>query len=185
MKTLLSQKKRNRSQLGFTLAEIVIAIAVSALIVVGSVELVSHMVIGSAKNRANTMAMLQVQYVGFWITEDAVQARADRINLGDAQGFPLTIDWIAWNGDENRIMYSISGSPLWTLNREQLIKKSGQSVFASLGNTTVGQYLDPGGTGCSWLTGGNVTDVLKVDVAADVEGKVATRTYEINPRSKG
>ena len=186
MKVLLSEKQRKKGQLGFTLAEVVIAIAISAILLVGSVELVGHMVIGSAQNRAKTTSMLQVQYVGFWVTEDVVQARPDGISLGDAQGFPLTIDWTAWNGDENKIVYSVDGSPLWTLTREQSLKKNGASVFTSAGNATVGQFLDPAGTRCAygWLTGGNATNVLKLDVAANVDGKVATRTYEINPRSK-
>ncbi len=184
MKVFLSGKQRKGSQLGFTLVEMMVAIAISALIMVGSVELVSHMVIGSAQNRANTMTMLQVQYVGFWITEDVVQSRPDGISLGDAQGFPLTIDWTAWNGDENKIVYSINGSPLWTLTREQFLKKNGDSVFTSDGNVTVGASLDPAGTRCGWVTGGNVTNVLQLDVTANVDGKVATRTYEINPRSK-
>ena len=184
MRVLLSGKQRKKSQLGFTLVELMVAIAISAVIVGGTVELVSHMVIASAQNRANTMAMLQVQYVGFWVTEDAVQARPDGISLDDAQGFPLTIDWTAWNGDENKIVYSIDGSPLWTLTREQSLKKNGESVFTSYGNTTVGQYLDPVGTRCAWVTGGNATNVLKLDVADNVDGKVAARTYEINPRSK-
>lgn len=189
MKALLSEKQRKKSQLGFTMIEVVIAIAISAILLVGSVELVSHMVIASAKNRANTMSMLQVQYVGFWITEDVVQARADGVTLHDpenpgASHFPLTIQWTQWNGDENKIVYSIDGSPLWTLTREQSLKKNGQSVFTSYGNVTVGTSLDPAGTRCEWVTGGNATNVLELDVTANVDGKVATRTYEINPRSK-
>ena len=192
MKVLPSQKKRKRSQLGFTLAEMMIAIVISAVILVGSVELVNHMVIASAQNRAKTMSMLQVQYVGFWITEDAVQARADGISLGDAQGFPLTIDWTAWNGDENKVVYSVDGSPLWTLTREQLLKKNGQSVFTSYGNTTVGQLLDPAGTRFWWVTGnltapvlgGNVTAVGDPYATKSHDRFEASRTYMINPRSK-
>jgi prepilin-type N-terminal cleavage/methylation domain-containing protein len=186
VKVLLSEKKqRKRSQLGFTLAEMVIAIAVSALLVVGSFELVSHMVITSARNRANTMAMLQVQYVGFWVTEDVVQARPEDVTLTDlsipdASHFPLTIQWTQWNGDVNQITYSVVGQ---TLSRNYQYTPKGGSVI-DMGTAVVGESLDLAGTRCEWVTGGNVTHVLKLEVTANVDGKVATRTYEINPRSK-
>ena len=182
MKVLLSEKQRKKGQLGFTLAEVVIAIAISAILLVGSVELVSHMVIASAQNRAKTMSMLQVQYVGFWVTEDVVQARADGVSLGDAQGFPLTIEWTAWNGDLNQITYSVEGQ-VWTLSRHFQYTPKGGSVIDK-GTIVVGQSLDPTGTRCEWVTGGNATNVLELDVTANVDGKVATRTYDINPRSK-
>jgi prepilin-type N-terminal cleavage/methylation domain-containing protein len=175
VKTLLSEKQKKESQRGFTLVELMIAIAVSAMIMVGSMQLLSHMVVTSAQNRANTMAMLQVQYVGFWITEDVVQARPDGVSLGDAQGFPLTIQWKQWNGVEHKVVYSVEGDETWTLSR-----------YDEIGNGTivVGESLDPAGTRCEWVTGGDVTNVLKLDVTANVDGKIATRTYEINPRSK-
>jgi prepilin-type N-terminal cleavage/methylation domain-containing protein len=182
VKALLSGKQRKKRQLGFTLAEMVIAIAISAVVLVGSFELVSHMVITSAKDRANTMAMLQVQYVGFWITEDVVQARPSDVILGDAQGFPLTVEWPSWNGDVNKITYSVEGQ-VWTLSRHYQYTPNGGSVIDK-GTVVVGESLVPAGTRCEWVTGGNATNVLKLEVTANVDGKVATRTYEINPRSK-
>ncbi len=183
MKVLLSGKRKKRSQLGFTLVETMIAIVISALIVVGSIELLSHMVITSAQDRANTMSMLQVQYVGFWITEDVMQARPDQVSIGSAQGLPLTVCWTQWNGVEHRVVYSVEGDETWTLYRHEWYTPVGGSEIDN-GMIAVGEYLDPAGTGCEWVTGGNVTAVLKLDVTANVDGKVAARTYEINPRSK-
>ena len=188
MKVLLSEKQKRESQRGFTLVELMIAIAVSAMVMVGSMQLLSHMVITSAKNRANTMAMLQVQYVGFWITEDVVQARPDQVTLTDllnpgASHFPLTIQWTQWNGVEHEVVYSVEGDETWKLSRHEWYTPKGGSEVDN-GMTVVGESLDPAGTRCEWVTGDNVTDVLKLDVTANVDGKIATRTYEINPRSK-
>ena len=187
MKVFLSGKQRKKSQIGFTLVELMIAIAVSALIMVGSVNLLSHMVVTSAQNRANTMSMLQVQYVGFWVTEDVVQARPDQVTLSDpsnpgASHFPMTVQWTQWNGVEHRVIYSVEGDEIWTLYRHEWYTPEGGSEIDN-GTVAVGEYLDPAGTGCEWVTGGSATDVLKLDVMANVDGKVATRTYEINPRS--
>ena len=194
MKALMSGKQRKKSQLGFTLVELMIAIAVSAMLMFGSMQLLSHMVVTSAQNRANTMAMLQVQYVGFWITEDVVQARPDGVTLGGAQGFPLIIDWTEWDGDENQVIYDklpVEGEETCKLSREHSLKKKGESVFISYGMALVGESLDPAGTSCEWVTGGNVTDVLKLDVTAvgdpyatdPAKRHEVSRTYEINPRS--
>ena len=188
MKALLSKKQKKESQRGFTLVELMIAIAVSAIIMVGSMQLLSHMVITSAQNRANTMAMLQVQYVGFWITEDVVQARPDQVTLTDpsnpgASHFPLTIQWTQWNGLEHKVVYSVDGETWWKLSRHEWYTPKGGSEVDN-GMIVVGESLDPAGTRCEWDIGGNATNVLKLDVTANVDGKVASRTYEINPRSK-
>ena len=205
MKALLSKKQKKESQRGFTLVELMVAIAVSAIIMVGSMQLLSHMVITSAQNRANTMAMLQVQYVGFWVTEDVVQARPDQVTLGDNQGFPLTIEWTQWNGDKHEIQYRVEGEETWTLSRHEWYTPKGGSKTPNNNEgikTVVGESLDPVGTlckplktQCEWVTDGHVTAVLKLDVSAvgDIYAKdpvtgcykyEASRTYEINPRSK-
>jgi len=179
VKALLSGKQK-RIQIGFTLVEMMIALAISAVLLVGSVALVKVMTIDTVNNKAKTMSILQVQYVGFWVTEDVVQARPDGISLGDAQGFPLTIEWTTWNGATNQITYSVEGQ-VWTLSRHYQYTPKGGSVIDK-GTTVVGQSLDPAGTKCEWVTG-NATNVLKLEVTANVDGKVATRTYYIHPRS--
>lgn len=179
MRISVSGRQKKKGQLGFTLAETMIALVITAALLVGSMELLSHMVVTSAQNRANTMAMLQVQYVGFWITEDVIQARPDQVDVGDAQGFPLTVHWTQWNGVEHQVVYYVEGDKTWTLYRQEW-----HTAEEGNGTTVVGEYLDPAGTSCEWVTGGNVTAILKLNVAANVDGKVATRTYEINPRSK-
>jgi hypothetical protein len=159
------------------------------------------MVVTSAQNRAKTMAMLQVQYVGFWVTEDVVQARPDGVTPTDlsnpgASHFPLTIQWTQWNGVEHRVVYSYSveSDETWTLSRSYLdVAKDGTIV--GNGTIVVGELLDPAGTRCEWVTDGNATNVLKLYVSAvgDPYAKdpdtgsykyEVSRTYEINPRSK-
>jgi hypothetical protein len=93
--------------------------------------------------------------------------------------FPITIEWTQWNGVEHEVVYSIEYYENWTLSRD--VTKGSSS---DLGKTVVGEFLDPAGTKCYWDISGNATNVLKLDVAANVDGQVASRTYEINPRSK-
>jgi prepilin-type N-terminal cleavage/methylation domain-containing protein len=185
LKAFLMRWQRKGSQRGFTLAELMIAMAVSALLIVGSAQILHHIVVVSAEDRAQANAILQVQYVGFWISEDVMQAKPDRnsgVHLGSAQGFPLTIQWTEWDGDVNQVIYSVAGTKIWTLSREHLLKPNGETAFTSYGATLIGEYLDTAGTRCYWSE--TAADVMVLEVASNVDGKVANRTYEINPRSK-
>jgi len=176
-----------------------VAIAVSAILMVGSTQLLGHMVVTSVQDRAKTMAMLQVQYVGFWVTEDVVQARPDGVTLTDPSDpkVLLKIDWTQWNGVEHTVKYSYSveGDGTWTLSRHEWYRPKGGAEVDN-GMTVVGELLDPAGTRCELVTVGNTTNVLlKLDVSAvgDPYAKdpdtgcykyEVSRTYEINPRSK-
>jgi len=165
-----------RSQRGFTLAELMIALAVSALILLGSMEIVRHMVVVSAENRDKTRAVLEVQYVGFWIGEDTVQAQD--ILMGNTTGFPLVLRWTEWDGDINEVVYSVEGEEVWQLMREQSV--NGESY----GVAEIGKFLDPDGTTCYRDTlEGEPLDILKLVVTANVDGHEASRTYGIQPRS--
>jgi len=169
---LVSGRQKRRGQLGFTLIELMIAIAVSAFIVVGSLVLLSHMIIVTAENRDETMAVLQVQYVGFWISEDVLQAQS--VEVGDSNGFPLTATWQEWDGDVNEVTYSVEGE-VWTLTREH--KVNGESY----GTIVVGEHLDPSSTRCFWHE--TSEDVLVVEVTATVDRNEASSRYEVHPRA--
>jgi len=172
---LVSGKRERRNQLGFTLAEFIVAIAVSALIVVGSLVLLRYMIAVAADNRDKTMATLQVQYVGFWISEDVVQAQT--IELGDSNGFPLIITWTEWDGDVNEVTYTVD-----TEKRE--LERGHKVNGESYGTSVVSEYLDPGATECSRRNLDDVlVDALVLEVTATVDRSEASSTYEIHPRA--
>lgn len=186
------------SQRGFTLAEVLIALIISGLLLLGSGEIVRHMVVTSSTDRDRANALCEVQYVGFWVSEDVMQARPDGVCIGGTEGCPsdfpnilLNIEWTQWNGDENRVIYSFyptddeyspEGIQLSKLTRQHLYTPKGDSTIDE-GTTVVGEFLDPAGTRCEKVMLGNET-VVKLDVAANVDGQVASRTYEIYPRSR-
>ncbi len=147
----------------FTLAELMIALAVSAFLVTGALTLFTNMIIRTSEDQDKTMATLQVQYVGFWIGEDVVQAQ--RIDIPSYVGnvtaegnctvkdgdFKLEVYWVEWSGNENRITYSVEemtdefNRPLWKLLRTHELKQRGQSSWESYGTSIAGEYLEPGG----------------------------------------
>jgi prepilin-type N-terminal cleavage/methylation domain-containing protein len=187
------------SQRGLTLAELMIALVVSAFIVTGASALFSNMIIRTASDQDKTMAALQVQYVGFWVGEDVVQAQTIELSDPEGIGFPLTARWVEWDGDENRITYEVEGMAdgvLWQLKRTQELKPRGEADWIDYGTTIVGEYLVPGmvgtdfcaseglpeGTWCAYCPG-NDTAIVKLKVTAVVDTAEASAVYEINPRA--
>jgi len=171
----MAGRRRTIRQLGFTLAELMVAIAVGSIILVGSFILMHYMLTVSAENRDETMAVLQVQYVGFWINEDVVQAQ-----YIDGEGFPddMEIGWTEWDGVEKKVIYEVEGmmdGELWRLYRELFVDDVSQ------GKTIVGEYLDPGST--MWVWHGDLDSVIVLQVTAIFEGNEVSSTYQINPRA--
>ncbi len=199
---LWRSRQRIWGQRGFTLAELMIALAVSAFIVTGALTLFSTMIIRSAEDRDKTEATLQVQYVGFWVGEDVVQAQTIELSDPEGIGFPLIARWVEWDGDENRITYEVEGMvddmgrDLWKLKRTQELKPRGIGNWTDYGTTIVGEYLAPGevgtdlcaseelpgGTWCAFCKG-NDTAIVKLSVATKVDTAEASAVYEINPRA--
>lgn len=188
-----------RSERGFTLAEVLIVLVISGLLMFGSFEIVRHMVVTSSTDRNKANALCQVQYVGFWISEDVMQAKYEGVDLiGNATDpfanhFPVTVTWTEWDGDMNRVKFSLlpqdsspGGVSLYELTRQRWFVPKGDSIEdpgTNKGTTTVGEFLTDE-TRCYWDTSGDATSVLKLEVTANVDGQVASRTYEINPRSQ-
>jgi len=198
--------QRMRGQRGFTLAELMIALVVSAFLVTGSLTLFTTLIVRTAEDQDKTMATLQVQYVGFWVGEDVVQAQT--LELGDPDpggiGFPLTVKWVEWDGDENRITYAVEGMvdelgrDLWQLKRTHELKPKGEADWIDYGTTIVGEHLVPGIVGTDLCSGsetelpggtwcakcrGDTTEILKLKVTALVDEVETSAVYEINPRA--
>ena len=170
---------------GLTLIELMVALAVSAMIIVGTATVMRHVVMAAGEERDDTMAVLEVQVSGFWINEDVVQGQSIRLGDPGGIGFPLTVEWTGWDGEKNRVTYGVQGMvdeqerSLWQLVRTQ--EKDTGSGYESMGSTFVGEYLDPGGTRCYWS--GSTIDVLVLEVTAVVDQSEASSTYEMNPRA--
>jgi len=169
---------------GFTLVELMVALAVSAMIVVGAAWIMRSVVLVTAENRYDTIATVNVQVVGFWINDDVVQAQ--EIKLGGVGGFPLTIEWTEWNGDRNRVTYSVEfmtdalgNDDLYRLSREH--EKNTGSGYESMGSVYVGEHLVSGTTRCYWSE--DSEDVLVLDVTARFDRSEASSKYEMHPRA--
>ena len=184
-------KQGMRGQAGFTMVELMVAIAISMFIVIGSLVFLRYMVTMADENRDKTMATLEVQYVGFWISEDVVQAQT--IELGASHGFPLTLTWEEWDGSRSEtITYNVedmADEALWQLMRTREVK-DGETVVIDE-TSLVAEYLVPWseaeGTGtrvCRMVYDAQYDTMksLVIEVAARADRSEASGTYEIHPR---
>ena len=184
VKRLMSGQREQGSQAGFTLAELIISIALMSLILVGSMGLLSHMVIVSDDNGDRTMAALQAQYASFWIGEDVVQAQSITFGNSTGSGFPLILGWIAPSMPgvgNNTVTYAVGnmtdrlGRSLWQLERTHEVDGLNR------GTSVVAEYLDPESTEC--LQKDEDPNVLVLEVTAKIDRREQSSTYETHPRA--
>jgi prepilin-type N-terminal cleavage/methylation domain-containing protein len=178
------------NQLGVTLAELLIALAIGSLIIAGGVMFLRHMVIVADTNKDKSYASLQVQYAGFWINEDVMQAQFIELGEGEYNGFPISLSWEKLDGTGNEtITYRMETmddidepEERWRLFR----------TSSTFGTYLVAEYLDPEGTSCCRMVYERLPDPeapdydmlsVWVEVAAQADRSSANSTYEIFPRA--
>jgi hypothetical protein len=173
-----SKTRDRRSEAGWSMIELIVAIAVSALILAGTIVLLRYTVMVGAEHRHKTMATLQVQYVGFWVSEDVMQAQ--EIVLSEPDGFPLQI---AWMEEDEEGEYFVENVVTYELNAEaRCLERTHTLDGVSLGTSVVGEFLEPESTRCYENEFEYVSSLI-LEVTANCEGGEATSTYEIHPRA--
>lgn len=178
---IILDKRSRKSQLGFTLIELMIAIAIGGIVLAGSAALLRQIVISGGDSSDRTQARLEVQYVNFWLSEDVIQAQEVEIGNISAARCPnpfLTLRWSV-NGVNNTVTYCVEdvtdklNRNLWKLYRTK-----------GAGQITVAENLDPLLTNVyqKRLGNGTLANVLVLEVASKVDRMEASASYEISPR---
>ena len=185
-------------QRGFTLIELVIAIAISGILIVGTSAMLRILVVNSATATDQAVANLQVHYTDYWISQDVVQAGNLTPSNDSAKGkFPLIIvvpGNVTWGGNFT-VIYDVEDmtdkleNNLWRLYRTKI------DVNGANSTSMIAEYLLPwsdipieeanGSQGTRCYIDGNITaneDRLILQVAALVDESVAESIYEIYPR---
>ena len=182
-------KPSKRTQLGFTMVEFMVALAITAILLVGTLVVLRHLVVVSADNAERTIARLQVQYVNLWLNEDVVQAQSIYFGNTTGSGFPLVIEWADSDSETKTVTYwmeDIDGeSGLGNLLRAY--KVGSEDYVTSL----VAESLEIETTKCYRKTVYNqqsqeygTVDVLILEVTAIVDRSEASSFYEIHPRAR-
>jgi prepilin-type N-terminal cleavage/methylation domain-containing protein len=176
---------KNKGQKGFTLIELMIAIAIGGLIA-GSVTMTIFQIVDSSGRTSNHMtAVRQVQSAGYWVSRDAqmVQQAPVIVNGGGGELESITLDWTDWDGNVYQVIYTfedMSGSSLKELQRVE-DKDTGTGTITK--TTIIAEFIDPdpANTSCEY-TSGKLTFTVTVQVGAGSAAQIETRVYEVIPR---
>jgi prepilin-type N-terminal cleavage/methylation domain-containing protein len=169
MMTAFKRKVVHYDQRGFTLAELLIAIAITALIGAAVATAVFQVFRINASSTNRQIAINQVEVAINSISRDAQQAQ----QISPATGVPFTMQWTTWDNHTNVVIYSLSGT---NLQRTITIDSGSPST------TIVANYITvASGT---WNTSTKVLNLtLRVTVGTGSSPQYEERTFQINPRS--
>lgn len=160
-----------RREKGFTLLEVLIGVAIMAIVVVAVAMTTTTLLLNEGQAAGQNTALPQVQNAGYWISRDVQMARNV---VFDDPDFLLSLD-IPVDTDENNdytIDYLFDGSKLK------------RQVYDSLGTLTsetfIAEYIDTSNTTFSALDAD--AGLYKLTVRASRDETGATRSYEISQR---
>ena len=101
----------HKNQRGFTLIELVIAIAITSIITGGITMTIFQVFNINSISTNHMIAVRQVQDVGFWVSRDALMAQSTTVT--GITGFPITLTWTDYvSGDEYQVVYTLVGGQL-------------------------------------------------------------------------
>jgi prepilin-type N-terminal cleavage/methylation domain-containing protein len=124
-------KKIFRNQVGFTLIELMIALAITGIITATATFITFQVFDGEARSNNHMDAISRVQNVGRQISRDAGMAQSVLLTA-DEDGFPITLVWNEWeNNDSHQVVYSIEDNNLERVH----------TINGSLAETYVFEYI--------------------------------------------
>jgi prepilin-type N-terminal cleavage/methylation domain-containing protein len=172
-----------KGQRGFTLVELIIAIAIAGLITGGITAAVMQVLTINSRSSNHMIAVRQVQQAGKEVSKDALQSQ--NVNPAEAAeedpfgtNFPLSFNWTDWEGLENVVVYTIEDGEL---KRSHSVNGTAQTTAPAV----VAEYIDvtlvtaKAKTNCDW---NEASRVLTFTVTATVGTESETRIYEVEPR---
>lgn len=142
----------NKNQLGFTLVELMLAMAISGVIIGGISTTIYQVVIGNLRTGNHMTAVRQVQEAGYWVSHDAHMTQnvelAD-VSVDDPDGtrFPFTLTWVDWGSNKaHQVVYTLVDMPSGGLKNLQ----RSHSINGDTNTDIIAQFIDPdpGKTNC-------------------------------------
>ena len=164
-------KRLRQDQRGFSMMELLMVMALTAIVTTAITTTVFQIFTINTRTANHMIAVSQVQQAGKLVSEDMLEAQAEKIVDSPSEpGQFLILGWEGQNSTEvHDIIYTLMDGELW---RSESIDE-GDPVM-----TRVAEYINSDQTTCDWSTG-----VLTFTVTATVGEESETRIYSVQPRS--
>jgi prepilin-type N-terminal cleavage/methylation domain-containing protein len=176
----------HNGQGGFTLLELIIAIAIAGLITAGITMAVMQILTVNHRASNRMVVVRQVQQAGKEVSKDALQAQniVPTNGTGEyppATNFPLTLNWTDWEGQVNVVVYNITedGELHRSHSRNDTEVSTALPVVAKYMDVSMDPLTNETRTRCQW---DSIRGVLIFTVTAALGTESETRIYEIEPR---
>jgi prepilin-type N-terminal cleavage/methylation domain-containing protein len=162
------------NQKGFTLIELVAALAVTCFIGVGVSMATAQVVNQGGRNSDYNTASRHAMNAIHWISRDAQMAQI--VETNGSSGFPLNLSWVEWDNSSHLITYTEDGDKL---RRSYYIDGGAPS------ETLIAQYIN-------WVSENTTCDfdgdILQLTVTSTVGNGLkavsVTRMRDITPRPR-
>lgn len=109
MKSIKALKYIKSSRRGFTLVEVLVAIAIVAVIGTAAVASMGQVITNSGKNNNEMIALSNLKSAAFWLSQDTRQAYFIAI---DSNTNCPAITYYDFNGNSHQILYTHTGQTL-------------------------------------------------------------------------
>jgi prepilin-type N-terminal cleavage/methylation domain-containing protein len=166
-------KSFSKNRAGFTLIEMIAAIAITGIISMGVSLAIGQVLNQTTRNNDYTTASRNAMNALHWISRDALMAQT----INGTAGFPLTQDlslkWSGWNNSSYTANYTVTNGQL------RRIYSDGTNVTT----TVIAEYINPaeGMTSCV-SNNGTVTITITSSVGEGAKVIDITKVCEISSR---
>ena len=165
-----------RTQNGFALIELLVALAIIGIISGGISMAISQMFTVNASTSNRETAIKQVENAIHYMSRDAVMAQSVTTNVDN---FPLNLTWTNWDNSVHAVSYSVLGGGIF--QRSETITINGVPGAPVITRVASNVNTGSGMTGCSWA--GGVLSVKITTTVGTFRPASETREFRVSARS--
>ena len=174
----MKTKELQKDQRGFTLVELLVAIAIVGIITLGITMTISQIWTINVGASTHMIAVRQVQQAYKSVRNDVMQAQ--NVTEGANSGFPLTLEWTDLEPTTNNVI-------TYTIIDKNTDNPKLQRSHNSEGVRVIARYIDPEQTSCVWVpptppSKGKLVFTVTATLGGGPQEARETRVYEIEPR---